>query len=492
MGNDATQNAAGPSRFSVLGSGHRPHEQCAENPPVFGFVLLGGALTGALVAHVRLANEMARRGYPVHAWWAMDRPVRSPLRGIATERWLFNSTRYGGFSRLRGIDDLVGQYGSRLIGDTLRNLLIQKVPIFFHRQIREFIRVFCTGVERDRRLIRRFARQLTRLRVTHVLPTIECLAPFVAAARPFVPHDLRFLLTYQSYEVLATYARQIGMEAEFYAVLADMTRRSDWRAVAVSAAYRDRICADVGVRSEELHVIHSGAPHGTPMEPGAALEIVRAMFPEFREDLPLVSYVGRRDSEKGLDLLLYAAKILRARGIELQLAVCGPTAFDRHYIEACRQIAWNLRLPVLWGEFVSDEVRTALFRMSRTVAYPSIHEEAFGMVPVEAMVQSTPVIVPDVGGVASLVRVGRHEAGLNFSCWDSGDLAQQLERLLTDSDLHARLAADTRAVADNFSVERQAERFLEHLHLPPWHAEQRGELSPRGMTGARSELRRAA
>jgi glycosyltransferase involved in cell wall biosynthesis len=492
MANDATQNAAGPSRFSVVGSGHRPQEQSADNPPVIGFVLLGGALTGALVAHVRLAKELARRGYPVHAWWAMDRPVRSPLRGVLSERWLFNSTRYGGLLRLRGIDDLVGQYGSRLIGDTLRNLLIQKIPLFFHRQIREFIRVFCTGVERDRPLIRRFARQLTRLRVTHVLPTIECLAPFVAAARPFVPHELRFLLTYQSYEVLATYARQIGMEAEYYAVLSDMTRLSDWRAVAVSAAYRDRICSDVGVRSDDLHVIHSGAPHGTPMEAARALEIVRREFPEFRDSLPLVSYVGRRDSEKGLDLLLYAARILRARGIEMQLAICGPTAFDRHYIEACRQIAWNLRLPVLWGEFVSDEVRTALFRMSRTVVYPSIHEEAFGMVPVEAMVQSTPVIVPDVGGVASLVRVGRHEAGLNFRCWDSGDLARQLERLLTDSDLHARLAADTRAVAENFSVERQAERFLDHLHLPRWHAEEIGGCDWSDRTRAPLQLRRAA
>src|SRR5262245_17338934 len=214
MAIDASQSATGWAQFAVVGSDHRSQTRSGENPPVFGFVLLGGALSGALVAHVRLANELARRGYPVHAWWAMDRPVHSPLRGILSERWLFNSTRYGGFSRLRGIDDLVGQYGSRLVGDTFRNLLIQKVPLFFHRQIREFIRTFCTGVERDRRLIRRFARQLARLRVTHVLPTIECLAPFVAATQSFVPHNVRFLLTYQSYEMRAPFATQIGQEED--------------------------------------------------------------------------------------------------------------------------------------------------------------------------------------------------------------------------------------------------------------------------------------
>jgi glycosyltransferase involved in cell wall biosynthesis len=130
--------------------------------------------------------------------------------------------------------------------------------------------------------------------------------------------------------------------------------------------------------------------------------------------------------------------------------------------------------------------------MSRTVVYLSIHEEAFGMVPVEAMVQATPVIVPDVGGVASLVRIERFEAGLNFRCWDSGDLARQLERLLTDTSLHARLAADARAVADNFSVERQAEHFLDHLNLPTWHTEQRSESCWSGRTEAQRHLRRAA
>src|SRR5262249_18460459 len=141
MATHGSQSADGSAGFSVVASDRRSPGLDKGNPPVFGFVLLGGALSGAQVAHVRLANELARRGYPVHAWWAMDRPIRSPLRGVLPERWLFNSTRYGGFSRVRGIDDLIGKYGSRLFSDTFRNLLIQKVPLFFHRQIREFIRV---------------------------------------------------------------------------------------------------------------------------------------------------------------------------------------------------------------------------------------------------------------------------------------------------------------------------------------------------------------
>ena len=47
--------------------------------PVIGLILLGGPLSGALIRDVRLANELAGRGYSVHAWWAMDRQTCSPL-----------------------------------------------------------------------------------------------------------------------------------------------------------------------------------------------------------------------------------------------------------------------------------------------------------------------------------------------------------------------------------------------------------------------------
>jgi glycosyltransferase involved in cell wall biosynthesis len=164
--------------------------------------------------------------------------------------------------------------------------------------------------------------------------------------------------------------------------------------------------------------------------------------------------------------LLHAARILQARKVPLQLAICGPTSFGSQYAEACRQIAWNMRVPVLWSDYVSDDLRSALFRTSRMVVYPSIHEEPFGMVPVEAMAQGTPALVPDSGGVADLIYVAGRQGGLRFRSWDSGDLAHQIERLLTDTALHACLAADAPLVADHFSIERMGERTLDHFGLP--------------------------
>lgn len=437
-------------------------------PPSLGFILIGGALVGAQVRDIRLANELVRRGYPVHVWWAMDRAKDKRLDPAITQRWLFQSCRYGGHMGIHGLDEFFARWFCNLTPDAVRARMVQKFPGFFERQLREAVRQVCRGVETDRPLIRRFAKELTETKVTHLLPTLEFLAPFAAAARPFVPHELKYLVTFQGYELYANYARQIGCEAELYRKLRQTVSQSDWAAIGVSPEYCRRIHEDVGVSPEQLQAIPPGIPTTNPMDPARARALVQENFPGRRPGTPLIAYVGRRDAEKGLDLLLYAAKILTTRKVDFQLAICGPTAFGESYRAACQQIAENLRLPVLWSEFVSDDLRSALFRSARTVVYPSIHEEPFGMVPVEALACGTPVIVPDTGGVSGVIRAGASVAGLNFRSWDTQHLADQLQRMISDSELHQQLTAATLTVADHFSVEKLGDRVLDHLGLPRW------------------------
>jgi glycosyltransferase involved in cell wall biosynthesis len=441
--------------------------------------LIGGPVVGAQVRDIRLANELVRRGYSVHAWWALDRPNRSALDPSISQRWLFNAGRYGGWT-VGAFDEFVGRCFARMTSDEFRNRLCQRYPsMFLNRQVRELIRVICTGVDGDQPLLRRFGNELTRAGVTHVLPNLECLAPFVHAARQHVPYALKSLVTFQGYELYATFARELGLEARLYERLREVVEQADWPSVAVSNAYAERIRNEVGIHSDDLKAIPAGAPFEAPLERRQAERLIRDKFPEYRSDVSLVTYVGRRDSEKGIDLLLYAIRILQSRGIQVQLAICGPTAFGNHYAEACRQTAWNMRLPVFWGDFVSDELRSALFRAARTVVYPSIHGEPFGMVPIEAMAQGTPVVVPDQGGVAGLVNVDNAVGGLNFRTWDSGDLAHQIERLLLDSKICEQLSAGALQIADHFSVTRMGDRILDHMGLPRW-AFERAEAEPMG------------
>ncbi len=440
-----------------------------DHDPVFGFVLVGGALVGAQVRDIRLANELVRRGYPVHVWWAFDRPRDGRLDPAIQQRWLFSSPRYSGVLVNRRLNDVVGRLVCGMLSDGLRNWIVQNYPDFMGKQMRAIIDVACAGVERDRALIHGFAAELSQTKVTHLLPTLEMLSLFATAAKPLVTHPLKYLVTFQGYEVYGNFAREMGCEAALYARLAETVAQSDWPAIAVSESYRERIHREVKIPLEQLAVIPPGVPVHDRIELDRAGGLVAECFPQYRPELPLVAYVGRRDSEKGLDLLLYATKLLEGRGVAHQLAICGPTAFGNSYERACAQIAQHLRVPVLSTGYVSNEVRAALFRVSRAVVYPSIHEEPFGMVPVEAMAQGTPVIVPDVGGVASVAQVGAHRGGLRFACWDTCDLADQLQALIEKPALHAALTAAAPHVADHFSVARLGERILDHVGLPHWH-----------------------
>jgi glycosyltransferase involved in cell wall biosynthesis len=434
------------------------------NQPVFGFILIGGALVGAQVRDIRLANELSERGYPVHVWWAMDRSYRAPLRSEIQQHWLFSSSRYGGYS-VSWADDYLGRFVSRWTNDERRARVVQNFPGFLSRIMKFLVWRACRGVDRDERLIRRFSKELTAAGVTHLLPTLGILACFARAAKQRVSYPLKYLVTFQGYELYANYAREIGLEEDLYRCLYEVVEDSDWPAVAVSSQYLERIHKDIGIPRTRLTAIPPGVPAPTPLDDVTALRLVSETMSGYRPDRPLITYVGRRDSEKGIDLLLYAAGILKRRGLDFQLAVCGPTAFGNEYLRACRQIAENLRCPVLWQDFISDELRSALFMRSHCVVYPSIHAEPFGMVPVEAMAYGTPVVVPDTGGISGVTRVGAHRAGLNFRSWDSGHLAEQLGRLLEDAELRNQLAADAPFIADHFSVHRLGDRILDHLGI---------------------------
>ncbi len=103
----------------------------------------------------------------------------------------------------------------------------------------------------------------------------------------------------------------------------------------------------------------------------------------------------------------------------------------------------------------------ALYARARCVAFPSVWNEPFGLVGLEAMAHGLPVVAFDVGGVPEWLADG--ETGLLAPRRDADALAAALERLLSDAELSARLGARGREVAaERYSRAAHAAR-LEHV-----------------------------
>ncbi len=92
------------------------------------------------------------------------------------------------------------------------------------------------------------------------------------------------------------------------------------------------------------------------------------------------------------------------------------------------------------------------------VACLSSREEGMGSVLLDALTFGVPIAATRAGGIPEVVEDG--VSGLLAPTSDPLALGDAIVRLLTDPVLHARVAADARARAGQFSVERMTDRTL--------------------------------
>lgn len=156
---------------------------------------------------------------------------------------------------------------------------------------------------------------------------------------------------------------------------------------------------------------------------------------------PHFAYVGRFVPEKGLEVLLRAATLLKNDGCRFQLLLIGDGP-ERAKLEAL--IASNNLQDVaritgfLRGSALSDQ-------MSRidAVVMPSTWEETAGLSAIEQMMRGRLVIASDIGGLGEIVAA----AGLKFPPGDPAALAAQMKKVIQSSAEVSHLGAAAHARA---------------------------------------------
>jgi len=103
-----------------------------------------------------------------------------------------------------------------------------------------------------------------------------------------------------------------------------------------------------------------------------------------------------------------------------------------------------------------------LYREADICVVPSIWQEPFGLVAVEAMASGRPVCASRVGGLQDIVLHG--ETGFLFEAGDSRALAECLARLLDSADLRTRMGeAGRRRAEAEYDWKRLVERYYPPL-----------------------------
>jgi glycosyltransferase involved in cell wall biosynthesis len=431
-----------------------------QTPQRFAIVTMGsGDYLGSTVRDLAFANALHRRGYKVVIYWMMEinRDLADP--GIE-HRMLCYGTRYHLRHPSEALDRLLGP-ALFLLPKKLRVRIVQARTGYVDRLLSHLVHALYAGPDADRALGRRLRKLADLDDITHMMMSFATLGPLAMEAKKAGERPFDYFLTFQGDEQFAAHAARLGILAPFCQRLNEALAQSCCPGIVVSRDYVTRIVDEMAVNPAHLQVIYNGIDMPANMTP--EFSVLQPVFPELSREVPIVTYLGRQDSEKGIDLLVYATRLLARRGLRLQLVICGSTAKGGAYRKVLDELGEHLGLRIHHTGSVSPEVRSALYAHSHCVVYPSINREPFGLVAAEAMSYGTPVLVPDYGGIGEVIRFGQLAGGLTFHTWDSGDLARQLARMLQEEAMYRKLKADAREVAARFSIETMTSQILEHI-----------------------------
>jgi len=178
---------------------------------------------------------------------------------------------------------------------------------------------------------------------------------------------------------------------------------------------------------------------------------------------PSALFIGRLVAAKGVDHLLRAFARLR---LKASLSVAGDGEEAPRLKALARELGVEPRVRFL-GPVDHSEVGTLIER-HHLVVMPSLWQEPFGIVGIEAMARGRPVVAYRVGGIEEWLEDGK--TGYLARPGDVGHLADRIDALLSAPGTVISFGSAGRA--------RVAERYLPRPHLDALEAVFRLAISP--------------
>ncbi len=170
-------------------------------------------------------------------------------------------------------------------------------------------------------------------------------------------------------------------------------------------------------------------------------------------DEKLIVSVGRIDEQKGFQLLIKALpEILKKFNVKLIIVGTGP------YLRSLKSMAEKRGLQdrVVFVSRVSDEDLPKYYNLADVFAFPTLREESFGIVNIEAMACGKPVISSRIGGIPMVIDSGRD--GILIEPGNLDELTKNILYLLGDEEFAKMLGIKAREkVVREFSLDKMVE-----------------------------------
>jgi glycosyltransferase involved in cell wall biosynthesis len=212
--------------------------------------------------------------------------------------------------------------------------------------------------------------------------------------------------------------------------------------------------------------------------PGELVSVVPNGIPEYffgdepralaATDRWQILFVGRCVEDKGVHVLLEVLRLLGQRRIVPTLTMVGSFAGDaseREFMAKADRL--GLLEQIDYRGVLPRQRLPQAYREAACLVAPSLWEEPFGLMSIEAQAAGTPVIASNVGGLPETLENGK--TGFLCEPGDAVAIADRVEQLHGDQQLWRKMSNAARAFASKeFRTEDKRDR-IERIIAEPGH-----------------------
>ncbi|MBI1742350.1 glycosyltransferase family 4 protein [Candidatus Acetothermia bacterium] len=194
--------------------------------------------------------------------------------------------------------------------------------------------------------------------------------------------------------------------------------------IANSHALRRLVTRHYGLPSEKIEVVHWGIEEHRPeyhLEPPRP----------FKQDEPVVLFLGRVTRQKGPDYFIEMARKVADFVPDARFVMAGSGDMLPQIIERTAELGLTEKVHFAGAVQGADVFK--MFRMADVCVMPSV-SEPFGLVALESLKSGTPVIIPKESGVAEALR---NVFKVDF--WDIDEMTNKVVGILRHRELYEEL-----------------------------------------------------
>lgn len=213
--------------------------------------------------------------------------------------------------------------------------------------------------------------------------------------------------------------------------------------LADSQATRTDLIDLYSVPPEKVTVLYGGVDERFQPADATAVAAVRDKYR--LNGFPFVFSLGTVQPRKNYGRLIQALAQVRQRGLDIHLVIAGGRGWLEDPIYQMLTAA-GMQHYVHFIGFAAESDLPALYTAAVCFAFPSLYE-GFGLPVLEAMACGTPVLTSNVSSLPEVAG----QAAIMVNPYDVEDVADGLEKLISDSNLRDRLVARGYLQAKKFS-----------------------------------------